>query len=211
MSVALSIACPIHDRRLAEAYLLHSLASLDGDAPVPFLLDNDDNSISRNLAHLYNVLARLEGPPVRIFTHADVTFPADFGQRIASAVAGLEGRGIAWGALGTVGRSWQGEYVWGHEVDEPTEVCTVDACCVVIDTRQRTSFDEHTFDGFHCHVEDYCMQCHASGLGVFVIPSQLDHIGATYALEGSRWGQYPKYRKRLARKWRRQFPGLTTT
>jgi hypothetical protein len=209
--VELSIACPVHDRRLAETYLVPSLDALDGEAPVRFLLDNEDNAISRNVAYLYNLLARLEGPPVRIFSHADVTFPADFARRIASAVDELERRNVTWGALGIVGRSWEGEYVWGHQLAEPAEVCTVDACCAIIDTRHRISFDDRTFDGFHCHVEDYCMQCHAGGRGVFVIPSQLEHVSATYTVEGSRWGQYPKYRKRLARKWRRQFPNLTTT
>lgn len=127
------------------------------------------------------------------------------------AIARLDELSVRWGALGTVGRSWQGAYVWGHEVAAPTEVCTVDACCIVIDTRHRMSFDEQTFDGLHCYVEDYCMQCHSAGLGVFVIPSQLEHASATFAREGSRWGAYPKYRNRLARKWRREFPGLTTT
>jgi hypothetical protein len=209
--VELSIACAMNDRRIAETYLLPSLDGLDGDAPVRFLLDNQDNAISRNLAQLYNTLARLDGPPIRIFTHADVRFPADFARRIASVVVELERRGVGWGALGTVGRSWQGDYVWGHDLREPVEVCTVDACCAVIDTRHRMSFDEHTFDGFHCHVEDYCLQSHAAERGVFVIPSELDHIGATYAHEGSQWGQYSKYRKRLERKWRRRFPNLTTT
>ena len=207
----LSIASAIHDPTVAETYLLPSLAALDGVAPTRFFLDNERNVVSRNMAHLYNMLARLEGPPARILLHPDVTFTPDFVVRVGTAIAELEGRGIRWGALGTVGRSWHGEYVWGHELDEPIEVCAVDACCIVIDTRHRLSFDERTFDGFHCHVEDYCMQCHSSGLGVYVIPSQLEHASATYTRKGSRWGDYPKYRKRLSRKWRHEFPGMTTT
>jgi hypothetical protein len=81
----------------------------------------------------------------------------------------------------------------------------------VIDTRHSLSFDQQTFDGFHCHVEDYCMQCHAAGLGVFVAPCEFEHVGVTYARRGSEWGRYSRYRRRLVRKWRRQFPGLTTT
>ncbi len=107
--------------------------------------------------------------------------------------------------------SWDGDYVWGHEIDDLRPVCSVDACCVVVDTTQGIAFDQKTFDGFHCHVEDYCMQCHAAGLGVFVVPVALEHASATFAAQGSRWGDYDKYRRRLTRKWRRQFPGLTTT
>jgi len=211
VTAELSIACAIHDRRTAESCLLSSLDALDGHAPVRFLLDNEDNVVSRNMAHLYNVLARLDGPPIRIFAHADVVFPADFGRRVAAAIAELERNGVAWGALGTVGRAWNGDYVWGHGVDEPAPVCAVDACCVVIDTRHAFAFDERTFDGYHCHVEDYCMQSHAAGLGVFVVPCRFEHLGATYAREGSQWGNYARYRKRLAKKWRREFPQLTTT
>lgn len=211
MSIPLSIACAVHDRQLAQSHVLPSLKALEGDAPTLFLLDNADNAVSRNMAHLCNVLLRLDGPPSRIIVHPDVRFPPDFAIRVAAAIEDLDERGVAWGALGAVGRSWEGEYVWGHEIDEPRVVCAVDACCIVVDTRQDVSFDERTFDGFHCHVEDYCMQCHAAGLGVFVVPVGLEHASATFASQGSRWGAYPKYRKRLARKWRRQFPGLTTT
>jgi len=178
---------------------------------VRYVLDNEGNAVSRNLAHLYNVLTRLDGPPRRMYVHADVTFPADFTRRLTAALDELDRRAVPWGAVGTVGRSWSGEYVWGHELHEPLEVCTLDACCVVVDTRHELEFDERTFDGLHCHVEDYCLQAHATGRGVYVVPARLDHIGTTFAREGSRWGHYPKYRRRLARKWRHRFPDLTTT
>ena len=179
--------------------------------PTRFLLDNEKNVLSRNMAHLCNLLTRLEGPARRIVLHPDVRFPPDFTIRVGSAIETLDAGGVRWGALGTVGRAWDGSYVWGHCIAEPTAVCAVDACCLVVDTTQGLRFDERTFDGFHCHVEDYCMQCHAAGLGVFVAPSSLEHASATFAREGCRWGAYPKYRKRLDRKWRRDFPGLATT
>ncbi len=154
MSIPLSIACAVHDRQLAQSHVLPSLKALEGDAPTLFLLDNADNAVSHNMAHLCNVLLRLDGPPSRIIVHPDVRFPPDFAIRVAAAIEDLDERGVAWGALGAVGRSWEGGYVWGHEIDEPRVVCAVDACCIVVDTRQDVSFDERTFDGFHCHVED---------------------------------------------------------
>lgn len=211
MDERLSIASAIHDRTTAEKYLVASLDALAGDPPVRFLLDNEQNVASGNLAHLYNVLARLDGPPLRAFVHGDVTFPSDFARRVRDGIDLLGGRGARWGAAGLVGRSWEGEYVWGHELEEPVGVCTLDACCLVLDTRHPLSFDERTFDGLHCHVEDYCLQAHADGRGVFVLPGELHHVGTTYAEQGSRWGDYSKYRKRLDRKWRRRFPNLTTT
>lgn len=211
MEERLSIACAIHDRTLAEAYLFASLDAIEGDQPTRFMLGNEGNVVTTNLAHLYNILKRLDGPPVRLYLHPDVVFEPDFVRRIRSAVDGLEQSERRWGAIGTVGRSWEGEYVWGHEITEPVEVCTLDACCMAIDTRHGILFDERTFDGFHCHVEDYCLQAHAAGLGVYVVPAELRHIGATYATEGARWGSYPKYRRRLKRKWQRRFPDFTTT
>ena len=109
-----------------------------------------------------------------------------------------------------VGRSWDGAYVWCHEVDTPTAVCTLDSCFLVTRNVLQLRFDSDRFDEFHCFVEDYCLQCHDSGLGVWVVPAQVHHEGVTFAREGSRWGQYDRYRKRLDRKWRRRFPDFTT-
>lgn len=211
MDERLSVACAVHDPALAEAYLLPSLDALEGEPPVRFVLDNVGNALSTNLAYLYNILLRLEGPPTRLLVHPDVTFEPDLTARLHAGLDALERHSLAWGAVGTVGRSWDGEYVWGKDVEEPVAVCTLDACCIVVDTRHELEFDERTFDGFHCHVEDYCLQAHASGRGVFVVPAHVEHRSVTYTREGSRWGAYPKYRKRLSRKWRRRFPTLTTT
>lgn len=211
MGIELSVACAIHDREIAETHLLPSLEALAGDPPTRFLLDNEGNALSRNMAHLCNLLTRLEGPATRVVLHPDVRFPPDFANRLRWAIDALHAAGVRWGALGTVGRAWDGSYVWGHEIGQPTPVCAVDACCLVVDTSHALRFDERTFDGFHCHVEDYCMQCHAAELGVFVVPSVLEHASATFAREGSQWGSYATYRRRLDRKWRRDFPGLTTT
>ena len=110
VTVELSIACAIHDQRIAETYLLPSLEALDGDPPDRFLLDNGGNAVSHSMAHLCNMLARLQGPSGRIILHPDVRFPPDFTRRVAMAIARLDELGVRWGALGTVGRSWQGAY-----------------------------------------------------------------------------------------------------
>ena len=209
-AASLSIASIVHDRAAADRCLVPSLAALEGAAQ-PLLLWNEDNALGTRLAHLYNVLLRLDGPEVRAFLHPDVTFAPDFVARVAAAIAGVEESGSSWGALGIVGRTWGGEYVWSHDLTEPAPACTLDSCALVTRTDLGLAFDADRFDGLHCFVEDYCLQCHDAGLGVWVFPATARHEGATYAREGPRWGRYDRYRKRLDRKWRGRFPALTTT
>ena len=140
-----------------------------------------------------------------------MSFGSDLVTRVASAIEVVRDSHGPWGALGVVGRSWDGEYVWCHDVEGPTPVCTLDGCFLVTTTDAGLDFDARTFDDLHCVVEDYCLQCHDAGLGVWVIPVTAEHHSATYTRQGSRWGTYDRYRKRLDRKWRRRFPGLTTT
>jgi hypothetical protein len=140
-----------------------------------------------------------------------VTFPPDFLDRVTTAIRVLERAGVPWGALGMVGRSWDGAYIWCDEVEEPTAVCTLDSCFLIVNLLQRLTFDDATFDELHCYVEDYCLQCHSQNLGVYVLPAEFAHHGHTGASLGSQWGRYPKYRRRLDRKWKRQFPSLVTT
>ena len=72
------------------------------------LLSNADNAPTTNLASLYNVLLRLDGPIRRAFVHPDVTFAPDLVARLSSAVDDLEAAGSPWGAIGIVGRAWGG-------------------------------------------------------------------------------------------------------
>ena len=208
----MSFACVINDRAIAEANVMRSLDGLVRSTPVTaFLLDNESNTLGRQTARLYNLLLRLDGPRYRIFCHADVTFPPDFAERVSTAIQALADDGRPWGALGVVGRAWDGAYTWSHEVQEPAAVCSLDSCCLVVDVSQGLTFDDKTFDEFHCYVEDYCLQCHSQELGVYVVPAEFTHHGVSYAQLGSRWGDYSKYRRRLDRKWKRRFAQVLTT
>ena len=212
MSTGLAFACVVHDRSIAEANVLRSIDGLAvTPPPTAFILDNEANALGLRTARLYNLLLRIAGPSRRIFCHADVTFPPDFLDRVAAAIHTLDRAGTKWGALGMVGRAWDGSYTWSHEVAEPSPVCTLDSCCLIVDNSQGLAFDDATFDELHCYVEDYCLQCHSRNLGVYVLPAAFTHHSATYAELGSRWGRYPKYRRRLDRKWKGRFPSLRTT
>ena len=205
----LSVASVVNDREVASRLLLPSLRALD--EPVQeLLLSNAGNALGTGIAGLYNLLLRIDGPEVRAFVHADVAFERDLVSRVMTAVEHVEAVGAGWGALGIVGRSWEGAYVWCHEVDAPTPVCTLDSGFLVTRTDLPIAFDSRRFDELHCFVEDYCLQCHEAGHGVWVIPAAARHESVTFAREGSRWGRYDRYRKRLDRKWRRRLPGFTT-
>ncbi|MEW6213033.1 MAG: hypothetical protein AB1631_32220, partial [Acidobacteriota bacterium] len=115
-----------------------------------------------------------------------------------------------WGAMGIVGRTWDGKYVWCHEVQEPTPVCTLDSCSLITTRSHGIMFDQNRFNEFHCYVEDYCLQCHAQNLGVFVFPTAAHHGSATKNVRGSAWGRYGKYRRRLKLKWWRKFDAIYT-
>jgi hypothetical protein len=205
-----SIAAVVNDRDVADRLLGTSLCGLD-EPTQELLLSNTDGELGTNLARLYNVLGRVAGPTVRAFVHSDVSFSHDLVERVMSAVLHLEKARKPWGALGIVGRSWDGgPFVWCHEIETPTPVCTLDSCFLVTRTDLPLRFDSDRFDEFHCFVEDYCLQCHDSGLGVWVIPAHVHHEAVTFTREGSRWGRYDRYRTRLDRKWRRRFPDFTT-
>jgi hypothetical protein len=205
----ISFASVIHDHAVAADHLVASLDALDEPAQA-LLLANEENALTTNIASLYNVLLRMEGPVRRVFVHPDVSFRPDLVARLSSAADGLEAAGAAWGALGIVGRAWEGAYVWSQEIVAPQPVCTLDSCFMLTRTDLPLTFDAKRFDQFHCFVEDYCLQCHAEGYGVWVVPAEATHTGATYAQLGSRWGNYDRYRKWLDRKWRKRFPNLTT-
>jgi len=206
----LSFASVVNDRTVAERFLLPSLGALDEEAPT-FLLSNEENALGTNIAQLYNILKRLEGPRVRAFVHSDLTFASDLVRRLTAAMVTLEQADSSWGALGIVGRAWEGDYVWAYDVAAPEPVCTLDSCFIVTRADLGIDFDAKRFDDLHCYVEDYCLQCHDNGYGVWVVPASARHEGTTHAREGSRWGRYDRYRRRLDRKWRRRYPGFTTT
>ena len=205
----LSLAAVVNDWAVADRHLVPSLRALD--EPVQeLLLSNAGNELGTCMAGLYNLLMRIDGPALRAFVHADVAFAPDLVTRVTSAVELLDTSGEQWGGLGIVGRSWDGEYVWCHEVEAPTPVCTLDSSFLLTRNDLPLAFDADRFDELHCFVEDYCLQCHNAGYGVWVIPASARHESVTFAREGSRWGRYDRYRKRLDRKWRRRFPGFTT-
>jgi hypothetical protein len=104
---------------------------------------------------------------------------------------------------GIVGAAMDAQrYWWGHSLPDGTEhpVSCLDGSTVFFRRDLGLRFDEGAFDGFHCHVEDLCLQAHAKGIPVVVPAVKADHVGrSTY--EPAWQVDYAMYKGRLNEKW----------
>ncbi len=130
--------------------------------------------------------------------HADTSFgPGTLG---ALAETALRERALT----GIVGATVTGERVWGRDVSRPVLVSTLDSCCVFVPRAHapHLCFDENRFDGFHCCVEDLCLQAASRhALSVLVVPGEADHLGSSW--NDAQWkSDWARYRQRLDEKWR---------
>jgi hypothetical protein len=108
---------------------------------------------------------------------------------------------------GIVGRT-PTKYRWCHKptgFDDgvltigPGPVCTLDSCSCFFRPDLGLRFDAETFDSFHCHVEDLCMQANERGIPVVVPSADATHLAPNPTQE---WhAVYLPYRERLAVKW----------
>jgi hypothetical protein len=90
-------------------------------------------------------------------------------------------------------------YVWS-KFTRPGPVSTLDSSCVFFRTDLGLEFDEETFDGFHLHVEDLCLQAAAKGLPV-VVP-QCDAVHSSPDKNGTQWyADRDRYWRKLKAKW----------
>jgi hypothetical protein len=167
------------------------------------------NQPTKSLAKIGNELIALSKADVVGLIHADcVLGPGAIDQFTMAASAGA--------LCGIVGRDLQGRYRWsGRHPDElvpggwapgsPGLVSTLDCCSVFMPRNLTIRFDEATFNGFHCHVEDLCLQARQRGIMVIVPAAQAEHpVHPDLAHDGyASWIlQYQFYRQKLSNKWR---------
>jgi hypothetical protein len=109
--------------------------------------------------------------------HADTTFgPGDLPRLAETANEGK--------VCGMVGRSTLDDvgicsgYVWGKDIQSETSVSTLDGCSIFLPRGIGCRFDDKTFDGFHCVVEDFCLAVEDLGIPV-VVPKleSANHVG----------------------------------
>lgn len=154
-------------------------------------------------------------------------FRGDFG---GGAVCGACGRTTEYRDAATFPKG-DSSYVWskdwGHptrrqraagypsDIDDfhrvgPCRVSTLDSSCIFFSTNLGLRFDEQTFDGFHLHGEDICLQAHAKGIPVLVPSANAWHACAD--TNGPGWGaERDRYKVKLDAKWKGRFPDYVTT
>jgi len=92
----------------------------------------------------------------------------------------------------------------------PCPVWTLDSSCIFFPTNLGLRFDEQTFDGFHLHGEDICLQAHAKRIPVLVPTANAWHACAD--TNGPDWGkERDRYKLKLDAKWKSMFPDYVTT
>jgi len=66
---------------------------------------------------------------------------------------------------------------WGKPFEKPEEVQTLDECLLIIPKSvfNKLSFDEKTFNNWHCYGVDYCLCAKGKGLKNYVIPLFVYH------------------------------------
>jgi len=147
------------------------------------------------VAKTYNEMLESVGSRFVVFAHPDVEFEHG---AIEKGVELLKGGAGAVGLVGAV----DGREVHSSGISEPKEVDTLDSCFLMVDKDTGLRFDEVTFDGLHMYVEDYCCQVRDAGKRCVVMPVEWYwHASTTLRQEGTCWGNYHSYKKRLCRKW----------
>ena len=144
---------------------------------------------------------KLNGPHIFGLVHADMTIGPGSIEAYSDAA---ESCAIV-GACGRALDPWPEPpaginpgYHWSKW--NPGVVSTLDSSCVFFRTDLGLRFDEETFDGFHLHVEDLCIQ--ASQKGYPVLVPKADAVHSSPDKNGSTWyTDRDRYLRRLITKW----------
>jgi Glycosyltransferase like family len=171
----------------------------------PVLIDNSIHQMP--LSRIANSYLDPCAHPVFGLVHADVLFDSPMarmnGQRFRPDLEILQEVAMAGRVCGIVGADLLPQrYWWGHSLPEGVEhpVSCLDGCSIFFRADLDLHFDEQTFDGFHCHVEDLCLQAHMRGIPVVVPAVKTDHAGrSTYDPAWQK--QYAEYKHKLCQKW----------
>jgi hypothetical protein len=151
------------------------------------------------LAALANFYLRNISREIFGICHAD----SYFGPGALDKFCEVAGQGAVCGLVGfslNAVHEEQKGYVWSRINPQPVDTLDSASCFFPISSGLR--FDAQTFDGFHCHVEDLCLQAHALEIPVIVPPADASHGGGPNQDWLDQWHEdYRGYKRKLLGKW----------
>lgn len=149
------------------------------------------NEEKASLSSIGNYYLKVGRAPVFGIVHADCDFGPD-------ALQSFYDDAMAGHVCGIVGLCLDLRYHWCHDL--PGCVSTLDSCSVFFRRDLLLTFDERTFDSFHLHVEDLCLQAEKRNIRVTVPRADARHKDTT--ANGTAWlDEYHRYRRLLCEKW----------
>jgi SAM-dependent methyltransferase len=152
-----------------------------------------------------------------MFVHQDVELGCDsWLEKVEDALDSTPDVGVA-GAAGVREKNGHAQLrgyirdsggVWGAPIDKLEEVDTLDECLLIIPKAvfKKLSFDEKTFDDWHCYGIDYCLSVSQSGLKAYALPFFVHHRSPR-----TNFRDLLKYQKRLYEKHKRNHRRIYTT
>lgn len=192
-----------------ENLLENNLLSYLPEEIEAIILDNENNKRFTSGAEALNYGIKKARNDIVICAHEDSIFRKEWFEVFITQECRLKD----WGALGIVGRDFNGHLQWGANYDLPFKVCSLDECCLILNRKNEIWFDEKTFTGWHCYGVDFCLQAYNKGLGVYVVSGPATHTkrGGEY-LHAKDWYENLKSDQELLRKkWKDTFPIIATT
>ena len=165
------------------------------------ILNQPLSQIANRFLHVTNHDA---GYPVFGLVHADTYFGP-------GALATFTRCALDSTICGIVGREPTPEYSNCWCTTNPGPVMTLDSCSIFFRRDLGLEFDEQTFDGHHCHVEDLCLQACSLNIPVMVPRADATHNGIGHDWSSPWMQDYARYRKLLDYKWRSKFERIYTT
>ena len=176
--------------------------------------------MGRSLSSIAN--EKLDASMCSVFglVHADMVFEvgsleAFYACAMTGAVCGACGRSFSY-RDNSMGYEGDTSYVWSKDWGRPNvrqlaagypanplgpcPVSTLDSSCIFFRRDLGLRFDERTFDGFHCHGEDLCLQAQSRGIPVLVPAANAWHASPDH--NGPNWGaERDVYYHKMKAKW----------
>jgi len=205
----ITVVCVYNNEELLKANLLKSLKGQTSKHEL-ILIDNTTGRF-KSASEALNYGGKKANGKYIIFVHHDIYLSSSLWlEKVEKTLNCIPELGIA----GVAGMSEKGNnyierkrgYVsdsgitWGKPLEKPEIVQTIDECLLIIPKSvfNKLSFDEKTFDNWHCYGADYCLSVRQIGLKAYVIPAFIYHrslgINVKYLLRYQR-RLYSKHRK----------------